>query len=239
MIDRLKLLAGDSIEVDGIIIKQPKLRDIKNIGIDAYYWCLCFLTITMEQYLTSTKRQDSIPDFKEQGITMFDIYLNSIPERDWFIGSLSFFIDGKIEYYGDRFLVNNHREITKINYPKIAIAIGEINFIKINYEQQQELYANEKARQIAEKIRQAREKQKALTKKEDVVLLDDIISSVAARHPSLNLLNIWDLTVYQLYDQYHRLRTIDDYNIQAMNLAYRGGEKDFEHYSVPLKLLIK
>ena len=34
----------------------------------------------------------------------------------------------------------------------------------------------------------------------------NIIGAVTSRHPSLNLTNIWQLTVYQLYDQFARIR---------------------------------
>lgn len=56
--------------------------------------------------------------------------------------------------------------------------------------------------------------------------IPNIISSVAARHPSLNIINIWDITIYQLYDQFQRLQNNNLYDIQSMSVAAWGDEKN-------------
>jgi len=232
MIDKLKLLAGDErIEIDGIIFKQPKLRNIKDIGLQVYYAYISFLLVSVEEYLISIKREDLIPFFKQHNLTMFDIYRDNPYERQFFIEALSFFIDGKIEFRNGKFLLNNKNIITKENYQRIIEIIGEINCLKVN--KQQELYANEKARKIAEKIQQAKRKRSSVQSK-DSVSLPDIISAVASRKESLNLLNIWDLTIYQLYDHYNRLIAEDEFDIYAMNYAYWGGEFKAKHWSKQL-----
>lgn len=232
MIDRLKLLAGDDggdkIEVDGIVFKQPKLRDIKKIGTQTYYAYISFLLVSAEEYLMSIKREDLIPFFKQHNLTMFDIYRDNPYERQFFIEALSFFIDGEIVFKNGVFLLNNTNIINKENYPRILEVIGEINCLKVN--KQQETFANEKARKIAEKIQQAKQKRSNVQSK-DSVSLADIISAVASRKESLNLLNIWDLTIYQLYDHYNRLIVEDEFDIHAMNYAYWGGEFKAKHWS--------
>ncbi len=42
--------------------------------------------------------------------------------------------------------------------------------------------------------------------------LQSIVSGIAWKSGSINLLNITDLTIYQIYDGYYRLHTIDDCN---------------------------
>ncbi len=232
MIDKLKLLAGDEkIEVDGIVFKQPKLRDIKDIGLQVYYAYISFLLVSAEEYLISIKREDLIPFFKQHNLTMFDIYRDNPYERQLFIEALSFFIDGEIVFKNGEFLINNTNIINKEIYQKILEIIAEINCLKVN--KQQETYANEKARKIAEKIQQAKRKRSNVQSK-DSVSLPDIISAVASRKESLNLLNIWDLTIYQLYDHYNRLIAEDEFDIHAMNYAYWGGEFKAKHWSKQL-----
>jgi hypothetical protein len=229
MIDKLKLLAGDErIEIDGIVFKQPKLRNIKDIGLQVYYAYISFLLVSAEEYLISIKREDLIPFFKQHNLTMFDIYRDNPYERQFFIEALSFFIDGEIEFKNGEFLINNTNIINKEIYQKILEIIAEINCLKVN--KQQETYANEKARKIAEKIQQAKQKRSNVQSK-DSVSLPDIISAVASRKESLNLLNIWDLTIYQLYDHYNRLIVEDEFDIHAMNYAYWGGEFKAKHWS--------
>ena len=232
MIDKLKLLAGDErIEIDGIVFKQPKLRNIKDIGLQVYYAYLSFLLVSAEEYLISIKREDLIPFFKQHNLTMFDIYRDNPYERQCFIEALSFFIDGEIVFKNGEFLINDIHVINKEIYQKILEIIAEINCLKVN--KQQETYANEKARKIAEKIQQAKQKRSNVQSK-DSVSLPDIISAVASRKESLNLLNIWDLTIYQLYDHYNRLIAEDEFDIHAMNYAYWGGEFKAKHWSKQL-----
>jgi len=232
MIDKLKLLAGDErIEIDGIVFKQPKLRDIKDIGLQTYYAYISFLLVSAEEYLISIKREDLIPFFKQHNLTMFDVYRDNPYERQFFIEALSFFIDGEIEFKNGEFLIDNTNIINKEIYQKILEIIAEINCLKVN--KQQETYANEKARKIAEKIRQAKQKRSSVQSK-DSISLADIISAVASRKESLNLLNIWDLTIYQLYDHYNRLIAEDEFDILAMNYAYWGGEFKCKHWSKQL-----
>lgn len=52
--------------------------------------------------------------------------------------------------------------------------------------------------------------------------LPNIISSISSHHNSLNIINVWDLTVYQLYDQFNRQRLGDSFNIQSMSVAAWG-----------------
>ena len=221
MIDKLKLLSGEDIKIDGIAtFKQPKLRDIYNIGMDVYYTHMTYLIMSAEQYLISTNKQELIPHFKANNLTMFDIYEQNQQEQYWFIQALSFFIEGEITY-NKCFLINNDYPVDKNTYQGILEIIGEISCFKVN--SKDEVYSSDKARQIAEKISQAKAKRNNTGNKEES-LLDCIISSVAGRHPSLNLLNIWDLSAYQLYDQYQRLFALDSFKIQAMNYAYYGGD---------------
>ena len=126
---------------------------------------------------------------------------------------------------------NNTNIINKEIYQKILEIIAEINCLKVN--KQQETYANEKARKMAEKIQQAKQKRSSVQSK-DSISLADIISAVASRKESLNLLNIWDLTIYQLYDHYNRLIAEDEFDIHAMNYAYWGGEFKCKHWSKQL-----
>lgn len=61
------------------------------------------------------------------------------------------------------------------------------------------------------------------------------MSSVCARHPSINQLNIHDLSYFQIIEQYMRLQKIDDYEVN-MNALVSGtlgeeGRKKIKHYS--------
>lgn len=56
--------------------------------------------------------------------------------------------------------------------------------------------------------------------------LPNLISALCVQHNSINMCNVWDLTVYQLYDQFLRQSYLNQVNIHAMNYAGWGGEFD-------------
>ena len=49
--------------------------------------------------------------------------------------------------------------------------------------------------------------------------LPNLISALCVQHNSINMCNVWDLTVYQLYDQFLRQSYLNQVNIHAMNYA--------------------
>ncbi len=57
-------------------------------------------------------------------------------------------------------------------------------------------------------------------------VLPNIISSVASIHPSLNFNNIWDLTIFQLYDSFYRIKSDKDYQIESTHVSVWGDEKN-------------
>ena len=96
--------------------------------------------------------------------------------------------------------------------------------------------ANELARSIAEKLKRSKEiveKSKALESDGDGLTIPDIISAVSAMSNSLNKLNIWDLTIYQLYDEFARLTKIDNYRLQIQASMW-SSDIEIEHWSEPI-----
>ena len=78
---------------------------------------------------------------------------------------------------------------------------------------------------IMKKLQKGRAQKAAHAKADDTMDLGNIISAVAGKSPSLNLLNIWDLTIFQLYDCFARLSANNIYDIQSMSVA-AWGDKD-------------
>ena len=95
---------------------------------------------------------------------------------------------------------------------------------------------NELAKSIAEKLKRGKEiveKSKALESDGDGLTIPDIISAVSAMSNSLNKLNIWDLTIYQLYDEFARLTKIDNYRLQIQASMW-SSDIEIEHWSEPI-----
>jgi len=217
-IDELKLLSGEPIFVENIgFIYQPTLKKIKQVGMNVYYKYLLIITNLPE----------SINDYNE----LFQIICGYYDIRNEFEKACSFFINEKPNYFDkyksfaigvDGFYLNQD------NYLDFVNVIKKINGLKL--ENKKETYADEKAKQIAERMKKAREKREKNNNDESITL-DNIISSVASKHPSYNLFNIWDLTVYQLYDQYKRLNMIDQYHVHISAMIQGAEIKDLKHWS--------
>lgn len=86
---------------------------------------------------------------------------------------------------------------------------------------------NKTAEKILAKLQKAVNGKKQKVDKK--IELGNIISSLSSHHNSINIINIWDLTVYQLYDQFARQRFEDSYNITSMSVAAWGNkDKKFD-----------
>ena len=55
--------------------------------------------------------------------------------------------------------------------------------------------------------------------------LPNIISAVSNTHPTINPLNVWNLTVFQLLDSFTRLQSNKIYDINATSVSVWGDEK--------------
>ena len=55
--------------------------------------------------------------------------------------------------------------------------------------------------------------------------IPNVISSVAAMSNNLNIVNIWDATLFQLFDQFNKLRTNDVHYINEVRVSVWGDEK--------------
>jgi hypothetical protein len=121
--------------------------------------------------------------------------------------------------------------------------LNENNFMQIisilrdqnQTRERKEKFVNKKEREYFQAVQKAKQKyQKALKAmgKDDTDLLD-IISSICAKHPSLNFSNIQELTIYQLIDQFKRINMIDDYFISIDSLLAGASKKnvDLKHWS--------
>ena len=98
---------------------------------------------------------------------------------------------------------------------------------RINIENKRQEKKNLKIKnKIAEKLLEKMKKGESQKKKNDEkTSMANIISSLSSHHQSLNIVNIWNLTVYQLYDQFSKTRINDTYKISSRSISI-GGDKD-------------
>lgn len=197
-------------DIGGII--SPTLRDIAAIGIDTYQY---YLTILL------------------MDTNAFDL-LTANPQSTALLQTvLNFFIAEDVVYSPEAaaFLVQNGGtvigRISKEEYPGLCDLICRCNCIASNRTEDLSKVKSKKALEILKKLQKGREEKSKQTKADKNMELGNIISAVANKSPSLNILNIWDLTVYQIWDCFFRLSNNNIYTIQSMSVAAWGNK---DHY---------
>jgi len=208
----LKLLAGMSIFIENLGILTPlKLRDIIALGELNYNELLSVLLIDKSN-IDGLNNQDinnlellmvysyQNQDFREKTLKALKLFLN----KEFFMNNEGFF-------YCDDLIINND----SFNYFQYVLKCA--NHIEIKKKEDEIIPGNERARKFMEKLKLSKQN----IKKPEIINLHSIISGVAWKSNNTNIINIFDLTIYQLYDAYHRLENIDNYHYTLSGL-YAG-----------------
>lgn len=239
----MKLLAGDSFYNRGIgYIKPFTLREILNFGYKNYISYLGIFKLTLKDFNIK-----ELPEDIE--LSIFDIILLSENEEliNYLTEAICFFLGLNFEdlkYYKNikRIVSTNSKNIIidRDNFENLSLIIQLQNCIK-NSEDINKNPKNEKAKQILNKIETGKEQIKKYKNKNDDtnnLTFEDIISAVSTKSNHYNKWNIWDLTYYQLIDEFGRLSLIDEYNanLRAMTSGMVDTKKiKIKHWATKIK----
>ena len=219
------------MDVSGYYRTMDQLSDLYFLG----------LADEDKKIISQVRREyESLDEVQRQEFSFFDLMLFDPKMRETVLNALNFFLEEEAVYRkGDRgFAVlkeetepsrdlkqtgekkpsgfihsKNYRELSDFILLRSHLGRADSQYENVKVK-------NQTAEKLLKKLREnARNNQ---TKPDRKMELANLISAVASRHSSLNLTNIWDLTVYQLYDQVKRLRYLDSYEIQTMNVAAWG-----------------
>ncbi len=204
----------------------PTLRQVAALGYETYNAYLSLLSLHAEQLFAASGLPDPgggqrVPYAdRESGATRA------------FMRCLSFFLveDAVFSQAHSALLcmAEGHPVgiIHEANYEDVCDCILQRNHVD-SAQPNRKQFRNDKAREIYEKLQRAKKKspQQAKEKQADASL-PNLISALCVQHNSINMCNVWDLTVYQLYDQFLRQSYLNQVNIHAMNYAGWGGEFD-------------
>ncbi len=233
-LDYLDLLSPEPVRMKNVGgILSPKLRDVASIGYDTYHFYLELLLMDLGKYLSIIGHEEDygrLSDEEKSNLDMFDFWIANEQSASLLEKVLDFFIEEEVVYSGqDRcFLVQNGNgnvgAITRDSYPQVRDIICQRVCIRPGQEENLSKVKNKKALEIAKKLQKGRSQKKKQEKADKNMELGNIISAVANRSPSLNILNIWDLTVYQLWDCFSRISNNNIYDIQARAVAAWGNK---------------
>ncbi len=240
MADNYTLISGASEEIDGIICRQPTLGDIfKSTGYAKYSTYLFVMCMTVDRFLDTVglrEKYDMLTPDVQRAINILDLLVSEPSWRSLLIQALDFFTDGTASYYaGQRCLFisfsdGGSTQLTGDVFADLRRFICQSACLEVVDEKPSKFY-NEAARRLYEKSKKIKKKKAKSKKSNDPNLeLWNVIGAVCVKHPSYNLTNIWDLTVYQLYDQFSRLQN----DVQFDTIAHRWAVWGKDHFDFSL-----
>lgn len=232
----------------GTIIK-PTLKKIAEISFEKFELYEILLKATPESiYLKLLKDNggveywESLDRQSKDNMVIFDVISNDNKVRILYLEMLNFFFQQTIIYREGYLLVIkqdvNDLDIENITTDDICGVISKESLAQIFsiieqvcgiYDEEDDIdnmkFKNEFQKQYILKMLKAQKKNKT-NKKADINLsVPNIISALTCIHPSINYINVWDLTIFQLYDSFNRLQQNKMYDIDSTRVSVWGDEK--------------
>lgn len=231
-----ELLSPDPFYVPGVGgILSPRLKDISSIGISTYQYYLGILSMDLESYFSMTGHAEQYKLFSDEELSqigLFDLLITNEQSDGLLQNILNFFIREDVSYSpGDRFFIVRDNEkvagaVTKENYSLICDLICQRNGVRPVQTENPAEVKNKKASEILKKLQKGRAEKSRQNRPDQNMELGNIISAVAGKSSSLNLANIWNLTVFQLWDSFSRLSHNSIYDIQSTSAAVWGSKNN-------------
>lgn len=240
-IDYADLLSGDPIYLDGVgHFRSPYLYELKpasGIGWLRYSLYLNVFSWDKTQVLKAAKM------FQAKGLKVFDgkDALNNfdiliiIPQTKTLLqDALSFFTTEQVQWNEPKrcFSIYDNQnslvgEINRNNFKDVCYVVNQLNYIRQEESEKELTFQSENAKEMWEKVQTFKQKEnKKDSDKQENYSLGNIISKLCCIHSTYNLLNVYDLTVYQLYDQFSQCCYLRGIDLEERVYSIHGG-KDF------------
>ena len=245
-IPQISLLSPNPIIIQGVgTLRSPILNeiyssDIRNLSL-----------YSLATHILFGSKQDIIELGKNMGenntyhkliepdieiTSKFTLIINSVDLREALCEALALFFCNKIVFSPENkcFLVLSVIDdkasivgsISDDNYLFIEDLLKQLLHCESEYSDNELKYSSDKAKELWEKVSQAEEKEKADVNARDYEI-GNIVSKLCVCGIGYTVKNIYDLTVYQLYDQFSAYMQNRISQLSENAYAHNGGE-DFD-----------
>lgn len=244
------LISGDSIFVDGIgHFHSPflwQLKPTKGIGVWTYNLYLNVLSWDKSSVLKFIQgiRLTSIKTLQESDkLNVFDCLILVEQVREMLLSAIKFFMDEDIVWDANTFRFETHSKeegttigyIDRNNFEEVRDMILQVNYIGIGEQAKPTKFTSNKAKELWELAQKHLKESTAKSPRDRRMELGNIISKLAAVHSGYTLLNIYDLTIFQLYDQFFQCGYLRAMDLNEMAFSNHGGKKfDFQAWLNPI-----
>lgn len=232
------LISGDSILINGVgHIRSPylwELKPTKGIGYWRYNFYINLISWKKDDYLRFLKSLKLVGDknlsaLEHPKIQVFDLIRLIKEVREGVREAMSFFMDEELTWNskGHCFDATSNDgaicgSINRHNFEEVRELMLQLNYIssKANKEPK---FKDEKSKELWEKVQKYQQKLGA--PKNNKLELGNIISKLCSASNTYNLLNVYGLTVYQLYDQFFQTGYLRAIGVSEMAYSNHGGKK--------------
>lgn len=247
------LISLTPYKIDGAgSIKSITLREIDNLPqkYSTYQLYIHLFILTKDEFYKinnidedKIKVLESIRFTDDTDINIYDLLTSCPITLSTLLLSLNFFFDENViyDYKKKSFITyketkkndNGNDEIIPIgyinrnNFLEIKSVILQRCAINIKEEEKTENidFKNEKAKRLWEKIHAPKPKSAKDKQTEANFDLANIVSALAFKQSGLNMINIWDMTVYNIYDQFSRERNGAVYDVSKRSVSTWGDKE--------------
>jgi hypothetical protein len=201
--DRLRQFLGLPVVLpSGVSIYSPTIQQIAELGESTYHFYLSLATFDKSLIVTSLFNPTPM---ELEEINKFDDFefLVATPLLFQIEKALSFFTNSDVSFRLDTFYVDETEFLNINNYKDVSKIIQELNGLQGQQEKAKPKFKNKKTEELFYKLQELRKKYQ---KNDDSLTLKDICSILCnAEGNGINVFNIGDLTIYQVYEHFERL----------------------------------
>lgn len=244
------LISGDAIFVKGIgHFRSPLLKELKPSGrigswtyqlyLNILSWdkkqCLDFMKILTKRKLTKLEENDKM--------TTFDTMTIIDQSRELLHAAMAFFLREEVKWdKSERAFVTYLPGtdtvvggINRDNFEEVRDMMLQLNYISIGESAAPVQHSSAKAKELWERSQRYLKEQGGKSSKDKNYTFGNIVSKLCAANTGYTLFNIYDLTIFQLYDQFFQYGYLRAMNLNEMAFSNHGGEKfDMQAWLKPI-----
>ena len=238
-----ELVSNNPIYIKGIgSVFSPLLDDITRITYKVYDLYIGYLNMTPEKYCkeVDTRLSDWYSNLNEDDLfylNMFDLILSNSELIKIYTSIFNFFIKENVVFSvkTKTFVVYEDTqdgqsvigEINKQNYTELWDVILQLNHVSSENSFDLSKVKNKKGLERFKRIQELKNKNKKEKKEGNPDLeLGNIISHICIKHKSINYTNVYNMTIYQLWDTFTGLQEDNIYESNKMSVSIWGDKEN-------------
>lgn len=233
-----ELLSGDLIYIDGVgHVKSPKLKELNptsGIGMWKYNLYLNILSWDKEEFLRFIRAAGhrSFRALDDPRVEVFNAMTLFKDTRELLQNAMAFFINEKLEWDSEKknYVITNDAGadigiISRNNFEEVRDALLQLNYINVNKKEEQIKHSSKKSEELWKIVQKNLKEQAKKEPQNDDLRFGNVISKLCSVGIGYTLLNVYDLTVFQLYDQFFQYGYLRAMDLNERAFTIHGGDK--------------